>query len=217
MYEDIIKKANEYLKSFDFDNYHKILGEYQRKKDLEVKDYANILYLDSKGYDLEFKYEKAIDRMKTVVVFVENNSDYFNFYGNMLDNTDKYDIAIDCYQKALEILEKTTIEENNSKFAIYYNNIGLAYDSKGEYDKAIEFYNRAIDIDKIIGKINSETANHYYNISCAYYYKNDYINAKLNFEKALDIANKFKYFNKNRLDNIKYGLELVNNELNKTK
>jgi hypothetical protein len=61
------------------------------------------------------------------------------------DGQGKYAEAIEFYEKALEIWQKT-LPANHPDLATSYNNIGLVYDNMGEYSKALSYYERALTI-----------------------------------------------------------------------
>jgi tetratricopeptide (TPR) repeat protein len=50
----------------------------------------------------------------------------------------QYELAIDCFNKAIAI---------NPKYAVAYNNRGIVYTEKGEYRKATSDFNKAIEIN----------------------------------------------------------------------
>ena len=63
----------------------------------------------------------------------------WNTKGNIYLDQKKYNMALDCFQRAIEI---------NNKYPIPYLNIGYYYsDVKKDYKKAIEYYQKALEID----------------------------------------------------------------------
>ncbi|MHA1271497.1 MAG: tetratricopeptide repeat protein [Candidatus Helarchaeota archaeon] len=67
-----------------------------------------------------------------------NYKDAWNNKGVALDDQGKYEEAIECYERALEI-------DPNDKDA--WNNKGVALRKQGKYEEAIECYERALEID----------------------------------------------------------------------
>ncbi|MEG3057263.1 MAG: tetratricopeptide repeat protein [Methanoculleus sp.] len=57
--------------------------------------------------------------------------------GNLLDDLDRYDEAIRCYDRALEI---------DPEYAIAWNNKGAALANLGRYDEAIQCYDHMLEI-----------------------------------------------------------------------
>ena len=99
----------------------------------------------------------------------------------------EYDKAIENYQKALEISERS-LAENDPNIARNYNDLALAYDKKKDFDKAIEFYQRAIYIDlQTVGENNIIVATNYNNLGTAFFNKKYYNKAIENFENAIAI------------------------------
>lgn len=88
--------------------------------------------------------------------------------GTSLSHLNRFDEAISCFDKALEI---------NLRYADAYNNRGAAYAEKGEYDHAILDYNKALEI-------NPRDAEAYYNRAICYYYKREYDKAWKDVRKA---------------------------------
>ncbi|CAF1137628.1 unnamed protein product [Adineta ricciae] len=64
---------------------------------------------------------------------------YYHQLGYLKDNQGDYRMAIEYYEKALEINEKA-FPSNRPDLAISYNNIGAMYKNMGEYSKAFSFY-----------------------------------------------------------------------------
>jgi len=62
----------------------------------------------------------------------------WNNKGLALDDLGKFDEAIKCYDKALEIYPEDDIT---------WNNKGFALNSLGKFDEAIKCYNRALEIN----------------------------------------------------------------------
>ena len=52
---------------------------------------------------------------------------------------------MECYQKALVILEKS-FGEDNLKLTNLYDSMGAVYKEQENYDKALEYYHKALSI-----------------------------------------------------------------------
>lgn len=86
---------------------------------------------------------------------IENNaSDLYNCHNliaSALDGENKNEVAIEHYEKALDLLNDDYKKEGYTDTdiavskAIGYNNMGNTYAKMGQYKKAIEFYNRALE------------------------------------------------------------------------
>ena len=69
----------------------------------------------------------------------------YNNLGNIYYKTDKYDLALDFYKKALSISELIK-DKQYTDIASPYNNIGLIYTEKSYYDLALEYLNKALSL-----------------------------------------------------------------------
>ena len=84
-------------------------------------------------------------------ILLEQTSDesekaaYYNQLGYIKSNQGNYKEAIDYYEKALTIKEKT-LPPDDPSLATSYNNIGAAYRNMGEYSKALSFYGKGLQI-----------------------------------------------------------------------
>lgn len=95
-----------------------------------------------------------------------------------------YPKALDNYQKALEINEKTgNIQGQGNNF----NNIGLVYYSIFDYPRALEYYQKTLRINERTGN-KTNLANCLGNIGNIYNELQDYTNALEYYEKALAIS-----------------------------
>jgi len=76
-----------------------------------------------------------------------NNIQVLNYLGNVFQDQYKYDEAIDCYQKAIQL---------NPTFAGSYYHLGTVFDVMGQYDKAINYYKKAMQYDpNFVGSYNN--------------------------------------------------------------
>ena len=101
-----------------------------------------------------------------------------------------YKSAIQYYQKALEILEKT-LPANHLDLAACYSNMGLAYRLMGEYSKALLFFEKNLEIkQKTLPANHPSSATCYGNMAGVYRDMGEYSKALLFFEKNLEIQQK---------------------------
>ena len=143
-----------------------------------------------------------------VFEFPLNSEDYRN-RGVALYLRDKYDLALNAFDKAIEL---------KPKFAAWYNK-GIALDKLGRYGEALEAFDKAIELkpdfafawnnkgvelgkldrhdeaikafDKAI-ELKPDHAEAWYNKACAYSLKGDKENALKNLSKAIDLDAKYK-------------------------
>ncbi|CAF4481408.1 unnamed protein product, partial [Rotaria sp. Silwood2] len=99
----------------------------------------------------------------------------------------KYNEAVQFYQKAL-VLEEKTLLPNHPDLAYSYNNIGNVYDKMGEYSKALSSYERSLEIRKIALPPNHpDLAMSYGNIGNVYDEMGEYSKALSSYERSLEI------------------------------
>ncbi|MBC7189044.1 tetratricopeptide repeat protein [Thermodesulfovibrio sp. Kuro-1] len=96
----------------------------------------------------------------------------YNNYGLALFYLDKFDEAVEKFQKAIEI---------DTSFALAYANMGLVYLNKAEYEKAEQFFLQALERDPE----NPET---HYNIAVTYYRLNKKTDALKHYEAFLGVS-----------------------------
>ncbi|GLI53398.1 tetratricopeptide repeat protein [Thermodesulfovibrio yellowstonii] len=96
----------------------------------------------------------------------------YNNYGLALFYLDKFDEALEKFQKAIEV---------DTAFALAYANTGLVYLNKGEYEKAEQFFLQALERDPE----NPET---HYNIAVTYYRLNKKNDALKHYEAFIDFS-----------------------------
>jgi tetratricopeptide (TPR) repeat protein len=109
---------------------------------------------------------------------------YYNNLGCIKDHQGDYKKAIEYYEKALEIEEKT-LPPNHSSLATSYNNIGILYDNMVEYSKAFSFYEKDLEISqKSLPSNHPLLATSYNNIGILYDNVGKYSKALLYYERA---------------------------------
>ncbi|CAF1512463.1 unnamed protein product [Adineta ricciae] len=137
--------------------------------------------------------DKAEDLYTTLLELTSDKSDralYYHQLGYLKDDQGDYKMAIEYYEKALEIREKT-LPSNHPDFATSYNNIGLVYKNMGEYSKALSFYEKALEIrEKTLPSNHPDLATSYNNIGGVCMNMGEYSKALSFYEKALEIWGK---------------------------
>ncbi|CAF1681225.1 unnamed protein product [Adineta ricciae] len=115
---------------------------------------------------------------------------YYHQLGLLKSRQGDYKMAIEYYEKALEIREKT-LPSNHPDLATSYNNIGAVYMNMGEYSKALSFYEKALEIwEKTLPSNHPDLATSYNNIGAVYMNMGEYSKALSFLEKALEIREK---------------------------
>jgi tetratricopeptide (TPR) repeat protein len=70
----------------------------------------------------------------------------YNGLGNTLDCLGRYEEALSAYDKALELLNRTSPQDSEN-LAIYYTNKAITLDNLGRYEEAIQVYDQALTLD----------------------------------------------------------------------
>jgi len=109
----------------------------------------------------------------------------YNNIGTAYSVKAEYDLALEYYNKTLQIRKELLGEEHTSVAALY-DNIGIVYTNKAEYDMALEFYYQSLEIKiKQLGENNINVALTYNNLGIAYKGKSEYDLALEYYFKAL--------------------------------
>ncbi|CAF1188309.1 unnamed protein product [Adineta ricciae] len=129
-------------------------------------------------------------------VLLEQTSDendralYYHQLGCLKYSQGDYKMAIEYYEKTLEINEKT-LPSNHPDLATSYGSIGLVYKHMGEYSKALSFYEKALEIfQKTLPSNHPSLATSYNSIGGVYDNMGEYSKALSFCEKALEIREK---------------------------
>ncbi|MDQ1328895.1 MAG: Tetratricopeptide repeat protein [Candidatus Poribacteria bacterium] len=120
-----------------------------------------MLYARNRYRQSEYR-EEAINQLQKLLEIYEEIPDfedihtaYFLLGGLYDDNPDDIDLAIDAYEKGLELTDWS---------AEAHNNLGVLYSQKGLTDKAIKEFREAI-------KLDPDYASPYYNLAKVYFYQ----------------------------------------------
>ena len=115
---------------------------------------------------------------------------HYNNLGFIKHEQGDHKKAIECYEKALEIFQKT-LAANHPMLATSYNNIAGVYYNMGEYSTALSFFEKALEIQKKTLPTNHpDFATLYNNIGIVYEKTREYSKALSFFEKAFEIQKK---------------------------
>ena len=126
---------------------------------------------------------------------------FYNNRGIDYGEEGKYELAIECFNKAIKL---------KPNFALAYNNRGAVYRSQGKYDLAIEDCNKAI-------QLKSDYAEPYSNRGAAYRNKGDYKRAIEDYNKAIQLKPNFvqAYYNRGLAYHEKGELDLAIKDYNR--
>ncbi|CAF1648639.1 unnamed protein product [Adineta ricciae] len=137
--------------------------------------------------------DKAEELYTVLLEQTSDNNDrahYYHCLGYLKDGQGDYKMAIEYYEKALEI-DKKALPSNHPDLAQSYNNIGAVYYNMAEYSKALSFYEKALGIrEKTLPSNHPDLATSYNCIGTVYTNMGEYSKALSFYEKALGIREK---------------------------
>ena len=162
--------------------------------DYEKEKHADLLTKYSSFLSKFAFYDESEKILQRLIKLNENLYGYnpktatsYNNIGCVYDHQDKYDLALEFHNKALEV-HRNILGENHTHTATSYNNIGLIYNHQDKYDLALEFYYKALEIHRnILGENHTDTATSYNNIGAVYANQDKYDLALDLYHKALEI------------------------------
>ena len=98
----------------------------------------------------------------------------FNDYGEYYSKSENYQLAIEYYQKAID-LRLEIFGVNHPDYAISLNDMGRCYLKQKRFDDALDFFDRALKIRQIqFGELHRSVAKSYRNLGTVYKEKKDY-------------------------------------------
>lgn len=112
--------------------------------------------------------------------------------GNHYNNRENYKMALECYNKALEI---ALALENNQSRAELLGSIGRVFLRRGYTQQSLEKFNESLQINEKYGYLQGKTAN-LEDIACVYEIKGDFSSAINNIKQALEINKKIGNYHK---------------------
>jgi len=186
---DINQRKQEVIKLQDEND---ILAEHLKKRQEEAEfkkndlaqDYYDKYYICAARYDNDSAAYYLEERASLDTTNVEWLNDAGLFITTYLA---KYDLALELFQKELE-LAQTQFGESSEQAVSSYNNIGGIYNRKGDFDKAMQYYQKALEIQKrVLSPDHPNVATSYNNIGSVYAEKGEYNKALEYYQKALEI------------------------------
>jgi len=179
--EEIKKKAlnhfqlgNAYLRE---GKYRMALFQYQKAEKGDPEN-SDIQYSLGFTYFQYFnKYEEAITHLQKAISLKKDYSEAYNALGYIYLKQEKWNEAINMFEKALLNIFYPTPE-------MVYINMGWAYFKKKDYIKAIDSYKKATEL-------RTDIPSPYFYLGLLYKEMNKYKKAIIEFKKALKIAPKF--------------------------
>ncbi len=131
------------------------------------------------------EYQAALDYgfKKLEIDNDRNKSSALNIIGVTYWRMGKYDKALECYLKALSILEEV---EDKPGIAPVLNNIGIIYNNMGDRKKALDYYNKSIKISEELDDKNG-LSNSFNNAGNIYRKSGESEKALEYYHKALEI------------------------------
>jgi tetratricopeptide (TPR) repeat protein len=159
----------------------------------EIKSYlltCKSAYINTKTVEVNAVYlyaKEAVDLLEVSSVNGETEAVIREQYAHALELKGEYNLALEEYNKALNI-NINTLGEKHQDTAATYNNIGSIYDSQGKHNLALKEFNRALNIHiATLGENHPSTASSYNYIGLVYDRQGKYNLALKEFNRALNI------------------------------
>ncbi len=133
-------RANFYLDVMA--DYNNALIDYSKAIELNP---SNVHYLYARGILFSSflkKNNKAINDFEQILQIDPKNVDAIKSIGNILEEEEKYDLAITQYEKGI-VLEKS----NPQAASFCYVNRAMIYSKQNRYEEALNDYNKAINLN----------------------------------------------------------------------
>lgn len=159
--ENALKKVGKRGSEKDISNAYSILGDVYlniKQYDLAVSNYEialnfnklnSIKFKLAKAYTLNSNYDESTEMynelLKEKITTKQKIAVYEGLGDNASQRLDKLDIAIENYQKGLEIANQNKI---SSKVTELNSKIGETYSQKGESEQAEEFFNNTLELSE---------------------------------------------------------------------
>ncbi|CAF4564104.1 unnamed protein product, partial [Rotaria sp. Silwood2] len=110
--------------------------------------------------------------------------------GLMYETVGESDKAIDCLQKALDIIKQARTPDLHN-LAACYQNLGSVYQGVGQHQKALSFYEKAMDtFEKILPPNHPDRIECYSKVASVYYHMGEYAKALSCHMKISEIREK---------------------------
>ena len=144
---------------------------------------------DPKIYD-RVKFAQLAEVFALAAEYLEDQeADWINNSGRLLNDLAQYDAARDLYEKHLPPLEKRL--KDTEQLATVYNNLGYAYGELGDHRKALEYKLKDLSIcEKVLPPEHPDLATSYNNVGHTYGELGDHRKALEFLLKALEIWEK---------------------------
>lgn len=119
--------------------------------------------------------------------FLQSVSVLLNNMAGVYQEQGDYEKALEYYDKALDVRERT-LGNDHPYTATTYNNMAGVYKEQGDYEKALEYYEKDLEIsERTLGNDHPSTATTYNNMAGVYKAQGDYKKALEYLEKALTV------------------------------
>ncbi len=178
------------------------IGQAQNKKALDSLmrvyptlkiDTVKVLWLIEMAYQYRFSHsdstiiyaQRAITESKNKR-FLNGEGQSWNILGIGYERKASYALALDCYEKAYNVFQKTNYAKG---FAITYKNMAVVYEHQANYIKALAYNQKALDIEEKQGNLRS-VAQSLGNIGILYEKQGDFLKSLAHHQKSLDVFTK---------------------------
>ena len=163
-----------------------LLSENEGNEDEQILKTAKTRFAKAQVYALKLDYKNALQYFEKAVQLAPENPLYQNEAGVMANTLEKYDKAIEYYEKALAS-DLKTFGPDHANVATYWNNLGMAWNAKGQHDKAISYHEKGLASGlQTLGPEHPKVAIRWNNLGLAWKDKGKLDKAIEYYEKALE-------------------------------
>jgi len=179
------------IENYKMSSYYYELVEVYYKSHSEIINLNYLYYELTDLYYKTYKNERAVNTIKKVIYSVDTPQYLLVIscilLGNIYQDMNNFEEAINYYNKALESLDENISNEILSEL---YFKLALIYDENNNQKKAFEFYNKCL----LITDNNSYLALAYSNLASCYYDNKNYNDAISCYKKAYQIEKTFNNY-----------------------
>lgn len=172
--KDLYRQAVHTAKEIEYNKYNQ-------------EEYSKLLY-DFAVFLYEYAfYKEAFEVIQEQIELTSDKAKSYNVKGKIFFRLDRYQEAIDAFQKALNLLTERPFQDDEL-IAATYNHIGHVLNRLGEYDKAIEHAQKALHANcNAENESQPVSARSLENIAYSLWSQGNCKKALENYEKALEI------------------------------
>jgi len=201
-YSQYLKHYNQYNDYYNRGDHSKAISELKKalmlgkgifgERSTEVEQIYHKLgssFVNTGNYDKAKRYFNEAIRIQLVIYNKNihiNTANRMNKLGLVYYNKGRYNDAIFCYKKSLEVFLKK-FGKTHTSIGVMYINLGRAYDFLKRHNTAIDYFKKSVQIFQARPQASNYTAMAYINIGYSYNSIGKYLISADFYNKALGI------------------------------